>query len=123
LTPVAAVDLRDASLSTSGVSEQSVAVGSRRHAHVFDPRTLEPVEGMCQATVVAPGATESDALTKAAFVLPRGAVQDLFERRADVHALRVEGPCGGERVVWSTPWSSSVFAAAEKPSGESEAKR
>jgi len=107
---LALVDLCGCSLSTSGISEKSVQVGSRRYSHIFDPRTCEPVVGMCQATVIAPSATESDALTKAAFILPRESVLNLFRRRAGVHALRVEGPCGKERSVWITPWSSSVFA-------------
>ena len=106
--PLAVVDLCGSSLSTSGVSEKSVQVGSHRYSHIFDPRTGEPVEGMCQVTVVAPSATESDALTKAAFILPRDSVMNLFRRRPGVHALRLEGPCG-ERSVWITPWSSSVF--------------
>jgi FAD:protein FMN transferase len=108
--PLAIVDLCGSSLSTSGISEKSVQVGLRRYSHIFDPRTCEPVEGMCQVTVIAPGATESDALTKAAFILPRDSVLNLFRRRAGVHALRMEGPCGKERSVWITPWSSSVFA-------------
>jgi len=106
--PLALVDLCGSSLSTSGVSEKSVQVGSHRYSHIFDPRTGEPVEGMCQVTVVAPRATESDALTKAAFILPRDSVMNLSRRRPGVHALRLEGPCG-EGSVWITPWSSSVF--------------
>jgi thiamine biosynthesis lipoprotein len=102
------VDLCGSSLSTSGVSEKSVQAGSHRYSHIFDPRTGEPVERMCQVTVIAPSATESDALTKAAFILPRDSLLNLFRLRAGVHALRMEGPCG-EHSVWITPWSSSVF--------------
>ncbi len=108
-TPVALVDLCGSSLSTSGISEKSVQVGTHRYSHIFDPRTGEPVEGMCQATVIAPSATESDALTKAAFILPRDSVLNVCRRRSGVHALRVEGPCGKASSVWITPWSSSVF--------------
>ncbi len=114
--PLALVDLCQSSLSTSGVSERSVEVGSHRYSHIFDPRTGEPVEGMCQVTVIAPSATESDALTKAAFILPRDSVMNLFSRRPCVHALRVEGPCG-EGPVWTTPWSSSVFVQNRSLSG------
>jgi FAD:protein FMN transferase len=102
------VDLCGSSLSTSGVTERSVEAGSHRYSHIFDPRTGEPVERMCQVTVIAPNATESDALTKAAYILPRDSVVNLFKLRAGVHALRMEGPCG-EHSVWITPWSSSVF--------------
>lgn len=107
--PLALVSLRDTSLSTSGVSERAVYAGGHRYAHVFDPRTGDPVEHMCQATVVAPTGTASDALTKAAFVLTREAVQRLLQRQRDAHALRVEGDCGVGQVLWATPWSSRVF--------------
>jgi FAD:protein FMN transferase len=107
--PIAVVELCGSSLSTSGVSEKSVQSGDRRYSHIFSPRTGEPVEGMCQVTVVAPGATESDALTKAAFVLPRESAVNLFSRRPAVHAMRLEGPCD-HGALWITPWSASVFA-------------
>jgi FAD:protein FMN transferase len=108
-TPFAVVSLRDTSLSTSGVSERAVQAGTHRYSHLFDPRSGDPVEHMCQATVVAPTGTASDALTKAAFVLPRETVQRLFEGERGVHALRAEGDCGVDTAVWATPWSSGVF--------------
>jgi thiamine biosynthesis lipoprotein len=114
--PLAVVPLSGSSLSTSGVSEKSVQAGSRRYSHIFDPRTGEPVEGMCQVTVVAPRATESDAYTKAAFVLPRDSLTELFRRQPGLHALRKEGLCG-ESSVWITPWSSPVFVQTWNPSG------
>jgi len=112
--PFALIDLRDTSLSTSGTSQRAVQIGGRRHGHLFDPRTGEPVEDTCQATVVAPTGTESDALTKAAFILPRETVRQLFESRTGVHALRVDGDCAGEHVLWATPWSSQVFVAMRR---------
>jgi thiamine biosynthesis lipoprotein len=112
--PFAFVNLRDTSLSTSGVSERSVQTGGRRYAHVFDPRTGDPVEHMCLATVVAPSGTASDALTKAAFVLTREAVQRLFQEQHAIHALRIEGDCTGEPTIWSTPWSSRVFVREQE---------
>ncbi|MCX6552066.1 MAG: FAD:protein FMN transferase [Acidobacteria bacterium] len=111
--PVRVVHLRDASVSTSGVSEKFVVVDGHRYSHIFDPRSGNPVEGMCQVSVVAAGATESDALTKAAFILPREAVQRLFEPDKRIHVLRMEGACGPEHIVWTTPWSAGVFT--EKP--------
>ena len=107
--PFGYVLLRDASLSTSGVSEKSVVAGTHRYAHIFDPRTGEPMEGMCQATVVAPTATQSDALSKPAFILSEDDVTRVIRRFRDVHALRVEGECGEKAVIWKTPWSEGVF--------------
>lgn len=108
-TPVAIVALRDASISTSGVSYQSVRDAGRRFSHIFDPRTGEPVENMCQATVVAPTATDSDALSKAAFILSRADLVEVLAETPGVHALRLEGPCGTGAAPWITPWSAAVF--------------
>jgi len=107
--PVAIVALRDASVSTSGVSYRSVREGGRRFSHVFDPRSGEPVEHMCQATVVAPTATASDALSKAAFILSRAELAAVLETAVGTHALRLEGPCGTGDPPWVTPWSAAVF--------------
>lgn len=108
--PLATVALRDRAVSTSGVSDKFVIEGTRRFSHLFDPRTGEPVDGMCQASVIAPTAEASDALTKAAFVLSRADAQRNFERRGrSFHAMRVEGPCAGPREVWTTSWSATMF--------------
>jgi thiamine biosynthesis lipoprotein len=61
--------LRDTSLSTANCSEKHFIVGSHLYCHIMDPRTLRPVEGRLQATVIAPSATDSDALSNAMFVL------------------------------------------------------
>jgi len=107
--PLGFVLLRDAAVSTSGVSQKSVVVDGHRYSHIFDPRTGEPIEGMCQVTVVTANATDSDALTKAAFILRRAEASRLFEREQKVHMLRVEGACGTDQRIWQTPWSSGVF--------------
>jgi len=108
-TPVAVVALRDQSISTSGVAYRSVRAGGRRFSHIFDPRTGEPVDQMCQATVVAPTATASDALSKAAFILPRAELADVLSGAPGAHALRLEGACGTGASPWITPWSAEVF--------------
>lgn len=107
--PLATVALHDAALSTSGTLYRAVQVGTRRYGHIIDPRTGQPADGVCQATVVAPGATESEALTKAALLLGRDELQARLRPRPGVHALRLEGPCRSDAVVWHTPWSSAVF--------------
>jgi hypothetical protein len=64
---------------------------------------------MCQVSVVALNATESDALTKAAFILPRATVLGLADSGRRMHVLRMEGECGPSRSVWTTPFSAEVF--------------
>ena len=107
--PFATVLLRDNSVSTSGVSEKSVQIGGHRYSHIFDPRTGEPVEGVCQVSVVAKTATESDALTKAAFILSRESVTQMLKKKRGTHALKVDGGCDAPDSTWITPWSSVVF--------------
>lgn len=107
--PLAWVRLQDQSLSTSGDSERFVEVGGRRFGHIFDPRTGTPAQGVREVSVVAPTATESDALTKAVYVLPRDKAFTILRGQHEVHALRVEGPDAGPVQVVVTPWSGSVF--------------
>ena len=113
--PYAIVRLRDNAVSTSGISEKSVKAGGRRYGHIFDPRTGEPVEGVCQVSVVAATATESDALTKAVFILSRNAVTPLLQKRTATHALRIDGACDALTAPWITPWSSAVFIRGDPP--------
>ena len=63
------VTLKDQSLSTSGNYEKFFRMGGRTYCHIMDPRTGRPVEGVLQTTVIAPQATDSDALSTAVFVL------------------------------------------------------
>ncbi len=66
---ISTVMLRDTSLSTANCSEKHFVVGGHQYCHIMDPRTLRPVEGRLQATVIAPSATDSDALSNVMFVL------------------------------------------------------
>jgi thiamine biosynthesis lipoprotein len=66
---ISTVVLRDTSLSTANCSEKHFVVGGHQYCHIMDPRTLRPVEGRLQATVIAPSATDSDALSNVVFVL------------------------------------------------------
>lgn len=101
--------LRDNSLSTSGDTEKFVQTGSHRYGHIFDPRTGQPVEGIYEVSVIAPTATESDALTKAVCVLPRSEAFQIIKKRTGVHALRLETSPGGSTELAITPWSHSEF--------------
>jgi FAD:protein FMN transferase len=62
--------LHDTSLSTGACTEKFFVQNGHRYCHIFDPRTLMPVEGVLQSTVIAPSATDSDALSTVVFVLP-----------------------------------------------------
>jgi thiamine biosynthesis lipoprotein len=63
------VYLKDYSLSASGNYEKFFKLGGKTYCHIMDPRTGRPVENMLSTVVLAPRATESDALSTAFFVL------------------------------------------------------
>ncbi len=55
-------------VATSGNYERFVTKDGKRYAHIIDPRTGRPVEGMAGVTVIAPTAVQADALSTALFV-------------------------------------------------------
>lgn len=105
---VAVVELRDMSLSTSGISRQSLRSGSHTYSHIFDPRTGEPVENICQVTVVTQKGTAAEALSKAAFILSREDLAGVLRRFPGSHVLRLEGSCASNS-LWVTQRSESVI--------------
>jgi thiamine biosynthesis lipoprotein len=64
----AKIDLRDETLSVSGVHGKAFREGARLYGHVIDPRTGEPVAKALLAAVALPSATDSDALSTALLV-------------------------------------------------------
>ncbi len=107
--PFGVVELKDKALSTSGVAEQSLETGGRRYSHIFDPRSGAPVEKMCQVTVVAETAMDSDALTKPTYILGRDEVSRVLKRFSPADGLRIEGNCQDPTAAWVTPWSGRRF--------------
>jgi thiamine biosynthesis lipoprotein len=63
-----AVVLRDRALSVSGSYEKSFEVDGVRYAHIMDPRTGRPVQGMLSVAVIAPTGMQGDALDNVLFV-------------------------------------------------------
>jgi thiamine biosynthesis lipoprotein len=61
--------LHDCGVSTSGDAEQYVEIGGKRYSHIVDPRTGLGLTDSWQVTVIAPGATTSDGMTKVLCVL------------------------------------------------------
>lgn len=76
-------------VATSGNYERFVTIGGKRYAHIIDPRSGLPVEGMAGVTVLSGSATEADALSTALFVLGIGKAADLLARTPASRALLV----------------------------------
>ncbi len=82
------LSLADNSVSTSGGYERFFVAGGRRYSHIIDPRTGYPADsGLASASVVAPSAEESDALSTAVFVLGASKGIGLIQRRPGVEAV------------------------------------
>jgi thiamine biosynthesis lipoprotein len=85
----AALDLTDASFSTSGDYERFFLRNGRRYHHIIDPRTGEPARGSRSVTILASSATMADALSTGVFVLGPEAGLALIERLPDVDGVIV----------------------------------
>jgi thiamine biosynthesis lipoprotein len=91
--------LKDQSLSTSGNYEKFFQLNGRKYCHIIDPRTGRPVEGMLQTSVIAPEATDSDALATAVFVMGPENSARLLNSVAGTSAIFVTDKTGVGRVV------------------------
>jgi thiamine biosynthesis lipoprotein len=92
-TLLATVELRDESLSVSAVWGKSFQAGGKILGHVLDPRTGHPTDAAVLAAVVAPSATESDALST---------------------ALLTVGPAGHEAITRLRPGLRTLVAAPSR---------
>jgi FAD:protein FMN transferase len=87
--PLRTVSLRNQSLSVSAVWGKSFQMNGRTYGHVLDPRRLEPVSGALMAAVIAPSATDADALSTALLVLGPDGQDLLLHERPDIQTLVV----------------------------------
>jgi FAD:protein FMN transferase len=98
------------SVSTSGNYERFVTINGKRYAHIIDPRTGHPVEGMAGVTVLAPTAVAADALSTALFVLGMEGGRKVLRGSPDTEALFV--PDRQPLEVWVTPGFARDFEPA-----------
>ena len=81
------VQLRDRALSVAGTSEKSFEAGGVRYAHIMDPRTGRPVQGLLSVAVLTRTGTAGDALDDALFVLGPDRSRRYLETLTDTEAL------------------------------------
>lgn len=82
------VILRDISLSTANLSEKNFVHDGRFYGAIMNPRTLQPVGGTLQVTVISPSATDSDALSNALFVAGQEDRASLLSERDSALVIR-----------------------------------
>ena len=85
----AALDLSDATFSTSGDYERFFMSGGRRYHHIIDPDLGEPSRGTRSVTIVTSRATLADGLSTGVFLLGPDAGMALIERLPDVEGVIV----------------------------------
>jgi thiamine biosynthesis lipoprotein len=81
------IRLADRALATSGSWAQSFVHQRRRYAHIIDPRTGRPAEGVLSATAIAPTAAEADALSTAFFVMGAERTTEYCETHTGIAAV------------------------------------
>jgi thiamine biosynthesis lipoprotein len=85
----AAIELSDASFSTSGDYERFFMHDGHRYHHILNTRTGEPAQGCRSVTIVAKNATLADALSTGVFVLGPNDGMALIEQLPDVEGVIV----------------------------------
>jgi FAD:protein FMN transferase len=84
------IQLRDAAVSTSGNYENFFIVDGKRYAHVLNPRTGMPVEGIASCSVIAKTSMEADAYATALMVLGVDDAEKRFAGRLPVRFVTVD---------------------------------
>jgi FAD:protein FMN transferase len=98
--------LANTSLSTSACTEKFFIKDGHRYCHILDPHTMHPIDNMLQTTVIAPSATDSDALSTATFVMGQDASARLLRSCPQTEALIVSGTPDSPRyrtMRWPNP--------------------
>lgn len=90
--------LRNQAMGTSGSNIQYFRVGERRYGHILDPRTGWPAEGHLSVTVIAPTATEADALSTAFYVMAPEEVIEYCTANPHLGAIMIPFPQRDRRV-------------------------
>jgi thiamine biosynthesis lipoprotein len=103
--------LRDTSLSSADCSVKNFTVDGHLYCHIMDPRTMRPVEGRIQVTIVNPSATASDALSNVIFVQsPEQSAVTLRRFAPESQALIVSGDPKQAR-CFAFHWNRAISSA------------
>jgi FAD:protein FMN transferase len=118
---VTRIPLSDTAMSTSGDYERFFDEGGVRYHHIIDPRTGHSASQVRSATVLAPTATQTDGMSKTAFVLGAEKTLEIIDRMPGFDAVFVL-PDG--RVLYSKglrPPEARPSEAQPKPTAASPA--
>jgi len=102
------VVLRDRALSVSAGHGRRLGTAGDGVPHVIDPRSGEPVTANLLAAVVAPSATDADALSTALLVLGEAGLARIVDATGERGALVVARGGDGETRVHALGWPGVV---------------
>ena len=107
---VTRIPLSNAAVSTSGDYERYFDENGVRYHHIIDPRTGHSASKVRSATVIGPTATQTDGMSKTAFVLGPEKALEIINRMPEYDAVFV-GPDG------KMYWSNGLRPPAPRPTG------
>jgi thiamine biosynthesis lipoprotein len=107
---VTRIPLSDAAMSTSGDYERYFDENGVRYHHIIDPKTGHSASKVRSATVIAPTATQTDGMSKTAFVLGPEKALEIINRMPEYDAVFV-APDG------KVFYSNGLRPAAPRPPG------
>lgn len=119
---VTRIPLSDAAMSTSGDYERYFDENGVRYHHIIDPRTGHSASKVRSATIIGPTATQTDGMSKTAFVLGPEKALEIINRMPEYDAVFVD-PHG--KVYYSNglrPAEPRPAAAPPAPSTESPSR-
>jgi thiamine biosynthesis lipoprotein len=119
---VTRIPVSDTAVSTSGDYERYFDENGVRYHHIIDPRTGHSASQVRSATILAPTATQTDGMSKTAFVLGAERTLEIINRMPDFDAVFVN-PDGkvlysnGLRPPKPRPGDAAPAATAASPRG------
>jgi thiamine biosynthesis lipoprotein len=87
---VTRIPLSDAAMSTSGDYERYFDENGVRYHHIIDPRTGHSASMVRSATIIGPTATQTDGMSKTAFVLGAEKALEIINRMPEYDAVFVK---------------------------------
>ena len=115
---VTRIPLSDAAMSTSGDYERYFDEDGVRYHHIIDPHTGHSASKVRSATIIAPTATQTDGMSKTAFVLGAEKALEIINRMPEYDAIFVL-PDG--RVLYSNGLRPPAARPAGAPPASTEA--
>jgi FAD:protein FMN transferase len=107
---VTRIPLSDAAMSTSGDYERYFDENGVRYHHIIDPKTGHSASKVRSATIIGPTATQTDGMSKTAFVLGPEKALEIINRMPEYDAVFV-APDG------KVFYSNGLRPAAPRPPG------